>query len=182
MEGEELVCENAPFPRQHVGPWETPSLAELRERHPHCEYGEDKLTFRHLATTFGVEPLILDPSNGRCLHGCMGEMDESRNVGVYVHACTQSLSSADSCAMTRSYVQRRRAVARRVPHVENFRTFLRCIKLWARHRGIYSNIAGFPGGVACAIMGAKVAQYYPNMNKHAAREVFLPVQTLALQK
>jgi hypothetical protein len=63
MEGEELVCENTPFPRQHVGPWETPSLAELRERHPHCEYGEDKLTFRHLATTFGVEPLILDPSN-----------------------------------------------------------------------------------------------------------------------
>ena len=63
MEGEELVCENAPFPRQHVGPWETPSLAELRERHPPCEYGEDKLTFRHLATTFGVEPLILDPSN-----------------------------------------------------------------------------------------------------------------------
>ena len=112
----------------------------------------------------------------------MGKMDESRNVGVYVHACTQSLSSADSCAMTRSYVQRRRAVARRVPHVETFRTFLRCIKLWARHRGIYSNIVGFPGGVACAIMGAKVAQYYPNMNKHAAREVFLPVQTLALQK
>ena len=58
MEGEELVCENAPFPRQHVGPWETPSLAELRERHPHCEYGEDKLTFRHLATTFGVEPQV----------------------------------------------------------------------------------------------------------------------------
>mmetsp|Transcript_31884 Transcript_31884/g.76126 ORF Transcript_31884/g.76126 Transcript_31884/m.76126 type:complete len:571 (-) Transcript_31884:34-1746(-) len=54
-------------------------------------------------------------------------------------------------------------ILHRVPHVENFLMLLRCLKLWARRRGIYANIVGFPGGVAWAIMGAKVCQLYPNM-------------------
>jgi hypothetical protein len=107
MEGEELVCENAPFPRQHVGPWETPSLAELRERHPHCEYGEDKLTFRHLATTFGVEPLILDPSNAgavfmvasqfNALEMISPDKTPSDGVAIYARDKTQGPVCAMAC-------------------------------------------------------------------------------------
>ena len=107
MEGEELVCENTPFPRQHVGPWETPSLAELRERHPHCEYGEDKLTFRHLATTFGVEPLILDPSNTgavfmvasqfNALEMISPDRTPSDGVAIYARDKTQGPVCAMAC-------------------------------------------------------------------------------------
>ncbi|KGG50368.1 poly(A) polymerase [Mitosporidium daphniae] len=58
-----------------------------------------------------------------------------------------------------------------VPNVPTFHTALRCVKFWAQRmqrtvitlgRSLYSNVMGYVGGVACAILVARICQLYPN--------------------
>ncbi|KAJ4410183.1 polynucleotide adenylyltransferase [Didymella pomorum] len=48
-----------------------------------------------------------------------------------------------------------------IPQIKSFRHALRAIKLWSNQRGIYGAVFGYPGGIAWAIMVARICQLYP---------------------
>ena len=87
-------------------------------------------------------------------------IDEKFNLdddNVLKNCCEKCILSLNGCRVTN-------AIFKSLPKEmkkEDFKLTLRAIKLWAKKRGIYSNAMGYPGGVAWAILVAKICQLYP---------------------
>lgn len=64
-----------------------------------------------------------------------------------------------------------------VPKPTVFKHALRCIKMWAQQRAVYANVFGFPGGVAWAMLVARICQLYPNAVSATIIEKFFTIYT-----
>lgn len=71
-----------------------------------------------------------------------------------------------------SGVRANECILQLVPNVENFQSILRCIKLWAKRRGVYGNLFGYFGGVHLAILAAFVCQKNPHANLNVLMSSF----------
>ena len=50
-----------------------------------------------------------------------------------------------------------------MPKYDSFLAVVRCIRLWAKKRGLYSNKMGFFGGINCNLLVCFVCQLYPQV-------------------
>eukprot|EP00802_Teleaulax_amphioxeia_P016791 Tamp_16920.p1 GENE.Tamp_16920~~Tamp_16920.p1 ORF type:complete len:467 (-),score=60.03 Tamp_16920:26-1393(-) len=108
-----LLCKSAPAQsaRMYVGPFETPTLAELRERYP-CrgsahEAPQGGLLFQHLPGPGGVSSLIADPDNAgavfqaasqfNCLEMVSPAVSPEQGITGYIDDRTQGPQCALAC-------------------------------------------------------------------------------------
>ncbi|KQK21958.1 nuclear poly(A) polymerase 3 isoform X2 [Brachypodium distachyon] len=74
-----------------------------------------------------------------------------------------------------SGVRVNRQIMQLVPNMKRFQVLLRCLKLWARKRGIYCHLVGYFAGIHLAVLGAYVCRRHPNASVNTLFSMFFDI-------
>jgi len=96
------------------------------------------------------------------------KMDSLTDDSILKNCDRESILSLNGCRVTDQILSL-------VPNKENFRLTLRAMKLWAKKRGMYSNVMGYLGGVSWAILVAKICQMFPKLKPNRLIKKFFEV-------
>ncbi|KAJ8445300.1 hypothetical protein Cgig2_024506 [Carnegiea gigantea] len=68
----------------------------------------------------------------------------------------------DNSRKSLSRVRVNQSILQLVPNLQNFQSLLRCIKFWAKRRGVHGNLFGYLGGIHLAILAAFICLKNPD--------------------
>lgn len=74
-----------------------------------------------------------------------------------------------------SGVRANRQIIQLVPNMKKFQYLLRCLKLWARKRGLHCHLLGFFAGIHLAILAAYVCRRHPNASINTLLSLFFDI-------